>query len=429
MVEKIIDRLVPIPRVYEVEKRMDVPVDRPYIYQVDRIIPQIVTLNQSIEKIVDRIVEVPTLLEKINRVEKLSERNVPVNSHNTHVETVERNIEKEVLIERLRDVQSIVNHVSQVMQVVERMVEKPMEPVLIYNQKIMEVPVVIEKIAEKIIIMPQIVEVLKYVHEMSEQKSLGIALEGEVGIEEAEYQRLGKNLNSELSRLRVMISGMRQGQGSELKSQLATIDSFLSEFNKFIMYPRIREIISEKVVQNVVEKDRVVRVPVSTIEDEKRNLASAVLIDKLIIELRRLKKANPNIKFDLDQDIMEIFGSQLNPISGEYGNNYNKLLDEYSRAIHTRFSSAGNWNTDQQLMLREFINDRFELAYLSKKNENDAKQYRARYESAVNSSRKYKDHIEDIQKRFTAFDEIFPVIIEEGLMQGRLTKNSKKVYE
>lgn len=222
---------------------------------------------------------------------------------------------------------------------------------------------------------------------------------------------------------------MRQGQGSELKSQLATIDSFLSEFNKFIMYPRIREIISEKVVQNVVEKDRVVRVPVSTIEDEKRNLASAVLIDKLIIELRRLKKANPNIKFDLDQDIMEIFGSQLNPISGEYGNNYNKLLDEYSRAIHTRFSSAGNWNTDQQLMLREFINDRFELAYLSKKNENDAKQYRARYESAVNSSRKYKDHIEDIQKRFTAFDEIFPVIIEEGLMQGRLTKNSKKVYE
>ena len=56
------------------------------------------------------------------------------------------------------------NHVSEVMQVVERMVEKPVDPVIIYDQKIMEVPVVVEKIAEKIVVMPQIVEVLKYVH-------------------------------------------------------------------------------------------------------------------------------------------------------------------------------------------------------------------------------------------------------------------------
>ena len=32
-----------------------------------------------------------------------------------------------------------------------------MDPVIIYDQKIMEVPVVVEKIAEKIVIMPQIV--------------------------------------------------------------------------------------------------------------------------------------------------------------------------------------------------------------------------------------------------------------------------------
>ena len=69
-------------------------------------------------------------------------------------------------------------------------------------------------------------------------------------------------------------------------------------------------------MENVVEKDRIVKVPVSSADDEKRNLASAVLIDKLIIELRRLKKANPNIKMELDQEVMEIFGSQLNPISG-----------------------------------------------------------------------------------------------------------------
>ena len=109
---------------------------------------------------------------------------------------------------------------------------------------------------------------------------------------------------------------------------------------------------------------------------------------------------------------MEIFGSQLNPISGEYGNNYNRLLDEYTRAIYSRFNSKGTWTSDHQSMLRQFINDRFELAYASKKSENDAKQYRARYENAVNNSKKYKEHIEDIQRRFTAFDDIFPTIIE-----------------
>jgi hypothetical protein len=39
---------------------------------------------------------------------------------------------------------------------------------------------------------------------------------------------------------------------------------------------------SEKMVQNVVEKDRIVKVPTRTAEDDQRNLASAVLIDKLL---------------------------------------------------------------------------------------------------------------------------------------------------
>lgn len=39
-----------------------------------------------------------------------------------------------------------------------------------------------EKIAERIIVMPQIVQVLKYVHELTENDGLGIALTGDVAI-------------------------------------------------------------------------------------------------------------------------------------------------------------------------------------------------------------------------------------------------------
>lgn len=39
------------------------------------------------------------------------------------------------------------------------------------------------------------------------------------------------------------------------------IEKFLSEFEKFILYPRIHEIINEREVEKIVEKKKVVTVP------------------------------------------------------------------------------------------------------------------------------------------------------------------------
>ena len=43
--------------------------------------------------------------------------------------------------------------------------------------------------------MPQVVEVLKYIHDVTETDNLGMAVSADIGQEEAEYQRLGKNVN------------------------------------------------------------------------------------------------------------------------------------------------------------------------------------------------------------------------------------------
>ena len=84
---------------------------------------------------------------------------------------------------------------------------------------------------------------------------------------------------------------------------------------------------TEKVVQSVVEKDKIVRVPTTSADDERRGLASAVLIDKLLMELKRLRTSNPNSSFKFDEELISIFGEQLEPISIRHGNNYNQLLD------------------------------------------------------------------------------------------------------
>ena len=53
----------------------------------------------------------------------------------------------------------------------------------------------------------------------------------------------------------------------QYSSQITVVDNFLAEFNKFLAYPRIREVMTEKVVQSIVEKDKVVRVPTRSSDD------------------------------------------------------------------------------------------------------------------------------------------------------------------
>jgi hypothetical protein len=59
----------------------------------------------------------------------------------------------------------------------------------------------LEKIVEKIVIMPQIVEVLKYVHEVVEEETLGVAVGVEVATHEQKYKMLSQNLRSSIGLL------------------------------------------------------------------------------------------------------------------------------------------------------------------------------------------------------------------------------------
>ena len=61
------------------------------------------------------------------------------------------------------------------LQVVDRFEQTPV-PIHTKEEHLIEVPHILEKIVEKIVVMPQIVEVLKYVHEIVETEELGVAV-------------------------------------------------------------------------------------------------------------------------------------------------------------------------------------------------------------------------------------------------------------
>lgn len=71
-----------------------------------------------------------------------------------------------------------------------------------------------------------------------------------------------------------------------------------------------------------------------------------------------------------------MFGNILEPNSKSYSGNYNQLLDEYSRAIYNKFNTYGTFTPDHQKMLREYIDERFELANRLKKSTKDYTKYK-----------------------------------------------------
>ncbi len=95
-----------------------------------------------------------------------------------------------------------------------------------------------EKIVEKIVIMPQIVEVLKYVHEVTEQETLGVAVGVDVQTHEQRYKLLVKDVKVQLDALLLEIRKLKVSNPN-LKIQIELIESFLTQLDQFILFPRI----------------------------------------------------------------------------------------------------------------------------------------------------------------------------------------------
>ena len=73
--------------------------------------------------------------------------------------------------------------------------------------------------------MPQVVEILKYIYEITENDNLGMAVSAEIGVEEVEYQRLGKNVNKELANLRNLLLNLKAVP--QYQDHVTIVDRFL----------------------------------------------------------------------------------------------------------------------------------------------------------------------------------------------------------
>lgn len=107
-----------------------------------------------------------------------------------------------------------------------------------------------------------------------------------------------------------------------------------------------------------------VLVPTKDSESIRNELAHALLIEKLVLELKRIKKENSNVKLNLDNDVGLFFFTEFYDQAGfNAGGNFQDNLSRYtSESMGKLKSLGGSWTTDHELMLSTILQERFTMS-------------------------------------------------------------------
>ena len=139
------------------------------------------------------------------------------------------------------------------------------------------------------------------------------------------------------------------------------------ELNKIIAFPRIVQVEKEKVVE--VDKNVPVLVPKLNLEAERFQVTLGMIVSKLLGELLRIKQTNPNIKMEIDAEIIRVFSDQfkergglLNIGDGTLGDNFTKIYGFYDNFLNSL--GGPNLSKDQQLMYTAALEERLLIASL-----------------------------------------------------------------
>lgn len=160
-----------------------------------------------------------------------------------------------------------------------------------------------EKIIERVTILPQIVEVLKHIHEITDNNisgiGLGIAEFGiDVQVHTNDYIALCTNLRN---KLKDMLVTLRREGNNETRDNIEKLTLLL---NDLIRFPNIVQI--PRIVNKEVEVEKVVLVPTKDTETLNREIASTALIEKLIEEIKRIKRVT-RVDLELEDEVKDIF--------------------------------------------------------------------------------------------------------------------------
>ena len=176
----------------------------------------------------------------------------------------------------------------------------------------------------------------------------------------------------------------------DLVGVIVIIERYLTEFDRLAAVQRIVRVDHDRIVEK--EVPRPIVVPTRDSLSVAHELAQSLLVEKLVLELKRITKENPSVKLALDEDTALIFFSELyggQPIN--IANDLKSSLQEYTNNALRRLTTlGGNWTTDHALMLNTILQERFTMANLIKNANLEIEKARAISDRRLEGLRKFK---------------------------------------
>jgi hypothetical protein len=303
--------------------------------------------------------------------------------------------EKVTEVSKFVNTENVVNRIEKEVQLVDR-VEKSEVPVYTTVEKIVEIPQIQEKIVERIVILPQIVEVLKYVHEIAETDSLGLA----VGVDIVEQERRYKEIYGlTRNQLTVFLAELKRLRASNpaLAGQIDLLEKYLLDFDRLAAVQRIVAVDREKIVEKDVA--RPVLVPTKDSETIRNELALSLLAEKLIAEVKRIKRENPTVGLKLDSDVGLVFFPELFDKQNVAAGSFEASLRDYTlKATEKLQKIGGGWSADHELMLSTVLADRFVYANLVRQANIEIEKAKGISDSRATTLREREDQLQHANK-------------------------------
>lgn len=138
-----------------------------------------------------------------------------------------------------------------------------------------------------------------------------------------------------------------------------------------------------------MSEKELVRVPdEATSSSAKLLLANNLLVEKLITALRRIGAEHKGVHLDryLEKEVMDMFAINNVGSVQEVSKTMNISLKKFQDSVEGKFSKLEGWGTDHNVMLKSFIDERFQLANVIKSMKKDS-------EKVLNDNNINKEHL------------------------------------
>lgn len=124
-------------------------------------------------------------------------------------------------------------------------------PVSSSYERIVEVPHLLEKVVERIIMMPQIHQVTQHVYDIQEEANPGVAVDADFNEHQKQYNKLYSSLKKDSQALIEELRTMKKSN-PELAEKLSSIENYVEELDKISAFPKIVQVTKDRVVNNNV---------------------------------------------------------------------------------------------------------------------------------------------------------------------------------